>query len=170
MHTNADVILSHSIAYLQPVKQPLMLVYYLVNHVTKEFRVTSLLIYIVGQWLISLLLIYHPYILVKNVYKLLTMYSGYVLFLVVNDFFFVTSDILLQNPVTGIDMFITIFADGIAGEPPETFTITSRPPGVISPSDPLFLFRNTTVTIIDADSEPVIYYDIVAIKINDNCF
>ena len=86
------------------------------------------------------------------------MYSSYVLFLIVNDFFFVTSDILLQNPFTGIDMFITISVDGIAGEPPETFTITSRLPGVISPSDPLFLFRNTTVTIIDTDSESVIYY------------
>ena len=75
------------------------------------------------------------------------------LFCTADDFTLVTSDILLRNAVTGIDIAITISVDGIAGEPPETFTITSQPPGVSSASDPLFLFRNTTVTIIDNDSE-----------------
>ena len=74
-------------------------------------------------------------------------------FCTANDFSIVTSDILLRNLVTGIDIAITISVDGIAGEPPETFTITSRPPAVSSPNDPLFLFRDTTVTIIDNDSE-----------------
>ena len=67
-----------------------------------------------------------------------------------------TSDILLRNLATGIDVAITISVDGIAGEPPETFTITSRPPVISSPNDPQFIFRNTTVTIIDSDSELVI--------------
>ena len=66
------------------------------------------------------------------------------------------SDILVRSLATGIDVAITISVDGIAGEPPETFTISSRPPAVSSPSDPPFLFRDTTVTIIDADSEFVI--------------
>ena len=70
-----------------------------------------------------------------------------------NDFSIVTSDILVHDVVNGIDIAITISVDGIAGEPPETFTISSQPPAVSSPSDPLFLFRNTTVTIIDTDSE-----------------
>ena len=64
-----------------------------------------------------------------------------------------TSDILLTNPVAGIDVAITISVDGIAGEPPEMFTISYQPPGVSSPNDPMFFFRNTTVTIIDTDSE-----------------
>ena len=81
-----------------------------------------------------------------------------------NDFSIVTSDILLRDLVTGIDVAITISVDGIAGEPPETFTISSRPPAVSSPSDPLFLFRDTTVTIIDTDSESEIlcYYDVTS--------
>ena len=70
-----------------------------------------------------------------------------------NDFSLVTSDILLTNPVAGNDVDITISVDGIAGEPPEMFTITSQPPGVSSNADPMFLFRNTTVTIIDTDSK-----------------
>ena len=71
----------------------------------------------------------------------------------VNDFSLVTSDILLTNPVVGIDVAITIFVDGVAGEPPEMFTITNQPPGVRGNADPMFLFCNTTVTIIDTDSE-----------------
>ena len=70
-----------------------------------------------------------------------------------NDFSLVTSDILLVNPVVGIDVAITISIDGIAGEPSEMFTITFQPPGVSGNADPLFLFRNTTVTIIDTDSK-----------------
>ena len=70
-----------------------------------------------------------------------------------NDFSLVTSDILLTNPVAGIDVAITISVDGIAGEPPELFTITFQRPGVSGNADPLFLFLNTTVTIIDTDSE-----------------
>ena len=70
-----------------------------------------------------------------------------------NDFSLVTSDILLTNPVAGIDVAITISVDGIAGEPLEMFTISYQPPGVSGNADPLFLFRNTTVTIIDTDSE-----------------
>ena len=73
-----------------------------------------------------------------------------------NDFSLVTSDILLTNPVTGIDIAITISVDGIAGEPPEMFTITYQPPGVSGNADPLFLFRNTTVTIIDTDSKTLL--------------
>ena len=65
----------------------------------------------------------------------------------------VTSDILLRDPVVGINIAITISVDGIAGESQESFTITSQPPGVSGSADPLFLFRNTTVTIIDTDSE-----------------
>ena len=70
-----------------------------------------------------------------------------------NDFSLVTSDILLTNPVAGIDIAITISVDGIAGEPPEVFTISFQPPGVSDNADPMFLFRNTTVTIIDTDSK-----------------
>ena len=77
-------------------------------------------------------------------------------FCTVNDFSIVTSDILIRTLATGIDVAITISVDGIAGEPPETFTIASRAPAVSSPNDPLFLFRNTTVTIIDTDSK--LYY------------
>ena len=75
-----------------------------------------------------------------------------VFFCAVNDFSVVTSDILLTNPVAGVDLAITISVDGIAGEPPEMFAITFQPPGVSGNHDPLFLFRNTTVTIIDTDS------------------
>ena len=64
-----------------------------------------------------------------------------------------TSDLLLRNPVAGIDIDVTISDDGIAGEPLETFTITSQPPVVSSNADPLFLFRDTTITIIDTNSE-----------------
>ena len=70
-----------------------------------------------------------------------------------NDFSLVTSDILLTNPVAGIDVAITISVDGIAGEPPEMFTMTFQPPAVSSPNDPMFLFRNSIVNIIDTDSE-----------------
>ena len=70
-----------------------------------------------------------------------------------NDFSLATSDILLTNSVTGIDVAITISVDGIAGELPEMFTISYQPPGVSGNADPLFLFRNTTVTIIDTDSK-----------------
>ena len=70
-----------------------------------------------------------------------------------NDFSLVTSDILLTNPVAGINAAITISVDGIAGEPPEMFTITFQPPAVSSPNDPMFLFRNSIVNIIDTDSE-----------------
>ena len=70
-----------------------------------------------------------------------------------NDFSLVTSDILLTNLVVGIDVAITISVDGIAGEPPEMFTISYQPPGVSGNADPLFLFRNTIVTIIDTDSK-----------------
>ena len=70
-----------------------------------------------------------------------------------NDFSLVTSDLLLRNPVAGIDIDVTIADDGIAGEPLETFTITSQPPVVSSSADPLFLFRDTTITIFDTNSE-----------------
>ena len=69
-----------------------------------------------------------------------------------------TSDILLTNPVAGIDVAITISVDGIAGEPHELFTITFQQPGVSGNADPLFLFRNTTVTIIDTDSKSYTIY------------
>ena len=64
-----------------------------------------------------------------------------------------TSDILLRDPNVGIDIDVTIVDDGIAGEPPETFTITSQPTVASSNADPLFLFRDTTITIIDSNSE-----------------
>ena len=64
-----------------------------------------------------------------------------------------TSDLLLLDPVSGIDIDVTISVDGIAGEPQEIFTITSQPPVVSNIADPLFLFRNTTITIVDANSE-----------------
>ena len=82
--------------------------------------------------------------------------KSYLFFCTVNDFSIVTSDILLRSLATGIDVAITISVDFIAGEPPEKFTIGSRPPAVSSPNDPPFLFRNTTVTIIDTDSK--LYY------------
>ena len=71
----------------------------------------------------------------------------------VNEFSLVSSDILLHDPVASIDIPVTITNDGIAGEPPETFTITSQPPVVSSRADPMFLFRDTTITIMDINSE-----------------
>ena len=71
----------------------------------------------------------------------------------VNDFSLVTSDISLRNPATEIDIDVTITNDGIAGEPPETFTITSQPPVISSRADPPFLFRDTAITIIHANSK-----------------
>ena len=86
-----------------------------------------------------------------SIYATCILFSNFLF--TVNDFSIVTSDILLRDPEAGIDIAITISVDGIAGEPPETFTITSRPPAVSSPIDSLFLFQNTTVTIIDSDSK-----------------
>lgn len=70
-----------------------------------------------------------------------------------DDFSLVTSDIVLRNPVIGNDIDVTIINDGIAGEYPETFTITSQPPVVSSSADPPFFFRDTTITIIDTNSK-----------------
>ena len=66
----------------------------------------------------------------------------------------VTSDILLTNPAVLVLISSHCYlCNGIAGEPPEMFTITYQPPGASSLNDPMFLFRDTAVTIIDTDSE-----------------
>ena len=67
-----------------------------------------------------------------------------------DDFRVISSDILIQS-ATGLDVAVTISDDGIAGEPRETFTITSQPPLVSGSSDAQFLFRDSVVNIIDSD-------------------
>ena len=69
-----------------------------------------------------------------------------------NDFSIVTSDILLLS-YAGIEVSVTLSVDSLAGEPNETFVISSQAPIVPSPNDASFLFRNTTFLIIDADSK-----------------
>ena len=66
------------------------------------------------------------------------------------DFRVVSSDILIQS-AAGLDVAVTITDDGIAGEPRETFTITSQPPLVNGTNDAQFLFRDSVITIIDSD-------------------
>ena len=91
----------------------------------------------------------HAYFFKNQFYRLLIFSCHYA----ESDFSLVTSELLLRNPVAGIDIDVTIADDGIAGEPLETFTITSQPPVVSSSADPLFLFRDTTITITDTNSE-----------------
>ena len=67
------------------------------------------------------------------------------------DYSLVTSDILLTT-FSGMNISITIPLDNIAGEPNETFIVTYRPALVSSPNDARFLFRNTTITIVDGES------------------
>ena len=66
----------------------------------------------------------------------------------VDDFSLPSSDILIAL-FSGTDVPVTIGVDGIAGEPTESFVITSQPPLV---SGAKFLFRTTTINIRDADS------------------
>ena len=92
-----------------------------------------------------------------NILALFILYIYYVrtLHYAVNDYFLLMTlgDLLLRNPAAGIDINIIITDDGIAGEPPESFTITYQQPTISSNADPLFLFRNTTVTIMDTNSK-----------------
>ena len=68
-----------------------------------------------------------------------------------NDFSLVTSDILLTT-FAGLDVSLTISLDDTAGEPVENFVITSQPPLTSGSNDAMFLFRNSTINIVDADS------------------
>ena len=72
-------------------------------------------------------------------------------FFTVGDFRVVSSDILISS-AAGLDVAVTISnAYDIAGEPNETFTITSQPPLVSGSNDAQFLFRDSVITIIDND-------------------
>ena len=71
----------------------------------------------------------------------------------VNDFRVVSSSDILISSAAGFDVDVAISDDGIAGEPMESFTITSQPPLVSGSSDAPFLFRDSVVNIIDSNGK-----------------
>lgn len=63
----------------------------------------------------------------------------------------VPSDILIQS-AAGLDVAVTIYQDGLAGEQRESFTISFQQSSRSSSNGAMFLFRNSTINILDADS------------------
>ena len=60
-------------------------------------------------------------------------------------------DLLIFSRAPELPVSVAISPDGIAGEPIESFTITSMDPDNPASSDAMFLFRDSTIEILDID-------------------
>ena len=67
-----------------------------------------------------------------------------------DDFHVMSSDTIIQS-TAGLDVYVAISNDGIAGEPMENFTITSLSPLESETIYTRFLFRDSVVHINDSD-------------------
>ena len=57
------------------------------------------------------------------------------------------------STTAGILISVTLFNDSLAGEPIENFTYSSLSPVSPSPTDAMFLFRDSVINIVDINSE-----------------
>ena len=64
-----------------------------------------------------------------------------------------TSDLMITNTTPELLTPVVIFADGVAGEPVERFTVSFTQPLIPVTDDAVFLFRASVINIVDKDSE-----------------